>query len=56
MRQREQGLLAGVEAAPVRAVLVAMGADEAGEGRLEVDVVRMPRLHGPQLEVRFDTA
>ena len=39
----------------MRSTLVAMGADDAGEGRLEVDVVRMPRLHGPQLEVRFDT-
>ena len=31
MRQREQGLLAGVEAPPVRAVLVAVGADQVGE-------------------------
>jgi hypothetical protein len=45
-----------IELADGSVVLVAMGADEAGEGRLEVDVVRMPRLHGPQLEVRFDTA
>jgi hypothetical protein len=31
MRQREQGLLAGIEAAPVRAVLVAVAADQTGE-------------------------
>ena len=37
-------------------VVLAVGADEAGHPRLEVDVVRQPRAHGPQLEVRFDTA
>ncbi len=31
MRQREQGLLAGIEAAPVRAVLVAVAADQTSE-------------------------
>ena len=45
-----------IELADGSVVLVALGADEAGDGRLEVDVVRMPRIQGPQLEVRFDTA
>lgn len=37
-------------------VLVAVTADEAGQPRLEVDVVQMARAAGPQLEVRFDSA
>src|SRR5690606_29849316 len=45
-----------IELADGAVVLVALAADEGGEPRLEVDVVRMPRLQGPQLEVRFDTA
>jgi hypothetical protein len=45
-----------IELADGSVVLVALGTDELGDGRLEVDVVRMPRIQGPQLEVRFDTA
>ena len=45
-----------VELADGAVVVVAVGADESGEPRLEVDVVRQPRAQGPQLEVRFDTA
>lgn len=37
-------------------VVVAVGADDAGQPRIEVDVVRQPRSQEPQLEVRFDTA
>jgi hypothetical protein len=37
-------------------VLVAVTADEAGQPRLEVDVVQTARAAGPQLEVRFDSA
>jgi hypothetical protein len=37
-------------------VLVAVTADEAGQPRLEVDVVQVARPQGPQLEVRFDSA
>jgi hypothetical protein len=45
-----------VELADGAVVVVAVGADEAGQPRLEVDLVRLPRAQGPQLEVRFDTA
>jgi hypothetical protein len=45
-----------IELADGAVVLVAVTADEAGQPRLEVDVVQAARLHGPQLEVRFDSA
>jgi hypothetical protein len=45
-----------VELADGAVVVVAVGTDESGQPRLEVDVVRRPRAQGPQLEVRFDTA
>jgi hypothetical protein len=45
-----------IELADGAVVLVAVTADENGQPRLEVDVVRAARLHGPQLEVRFDSA
>lgn len=37
-------------------VLIAVTADELGQTRLEVDVIRQPLPQGPQLEVRFDPA
>ncbi len=37
-------------------VLIAVAADDAGQPRLEVDVVQAARADGPQLEVRFDSA
>ncbi len=45
-----------VELADGAVMVIALGTDEAGESRLEVDVVRQPRVQAPQLEVRFDTA
>jgi hypothetical protein len=37
-------------------VLVAVASDEAGQPRLEVDVIQAARPQGPQLEVHFDSA
>jgi hypothetical protein len=45
-----------IELADGTVVLVAVTADEAGQPRLEVDVVQAARPQGPQLEVRFDSA
>jgi hypothetical protein len=45
-----------IELADGAVVLVAVGADEAGQPRLEVDVIQATRRQGPQLEVHFDSA
>ncbi|HET9604501.1 MAG TPA: hypothetical protein VFO96_09435 [Gemmatimonadales bacterium] len=45
-----------IELADGAVVLVAVGADEAGQPRLEVDVIQATRPQGPQLEVHFDSA
>jgi hypothetical protein len=45
-----------IELADGAVVLVAVGADEAGQPRLEVDVIQAVRPQGPQLEVHFDSA
>lgn len=45
-----------IELADGAVLLVAVGADETGQTRLEVDVIQAARLQGPQLEVQFDSA
>jgi hypothetical protein len=45
-----------IELADGTVALVAIAADEAGQPRLEVDVIQAVRPQGPQLEVHFDSA
>jgi hypothetical protein len=45
-----------IELADGMVALVAIAADEAGQPRLEVDVIQAVRPQGPQLEVHFDSA
>jgi hypothetical protein len=45
-----------IELADGAVLLLAVTTDEGGGARLEVDVIRAPRVPSAQLEVRFDTA